>query len=100
MFLIPASLILLNGLLYFPFPVVRRRLLDKFFVEQPPSYHRKREVQQAIKKYKGGWDKEHQVLTKEREEFMKAYRMEKQMEEAYHHDQVVEDWDDEAMSFY
>ena len=37
---------------------------------------RKREVQKAIKKYKVGWDKEHEDLTKEREEFMKAYRKE------------------------
>ena len=63
---------------------------------------RKREVQKAIKRYKVGWDKECEELTKEREECRKAYWREKQMAEAsyqsYHY-QVEEEWDDEVMPF-
>ena len=62
----------------------------------------KRAVQKAIKKYKVGWDKEYEELTKEREERRKAYRREQQMAEAsyqsYHY-QVEEEWDDEVMPF-
>ena len=63
---------------------------------------RKREVQKAIKKYKVGWDKEYEELSKEREECRKAYWREQQMVEAsyqsYHY-QVEEEWDDEVMPF-
>ena len=62
----------------------------------------KRAVQKAIKKYKVGWDKEYEELTKEREECRKAYRREQQMAEASyqsHHYQVEEEWDDEVMPF-
>ena len=40
-----------------------------------------------------------EALSKERAEFMKAVRKE-QMADAYHHDQVEADWDDEARPFY
>ena len=66
---------------------------------------RKREVQEAIERYKVGWDKECEELTKEREEYRKkmvAYYREKQIAEAsyqsYHY-QVEEEWDDEVMPF-
>ena len=47
---------------------------------------RKREVRTAMQKYKVGWDKEYEDLTKERAEFIKASMTEEQMADAYHHD--------------